>query len=270
MNEDRDYQRVAHAIEFLLEAPNASLEELGQHLSLSPGHCQRLFHRWAGLSPKQFQNFVRKERAAGQLRESAPVLEAAWEAGLSGPGRLHDLMLHWEALTPGQYRRRGRGLTLDYRFTRGPLGELLQVHSERGLCHLAFVVAGREAALAQARARWPAATLRHDPTLAALPWPEPDAQRDWPALHLWGTPFQHKIWEALLRVPEGRLCSYGQLAGAAGVGGARAVGSAVGANPICGLIPCHRVIRETGLFGGYRWGRPRKLLLLAREAAESS
>jgi len=176
-------------------------------------------------------------------------------------------MIHWEAITPGEYRRRGQGLTLAYRFSASTLGDMIQVHSSRGLCFLGFITAGREAALVEAQARWPAARLMHKPTLTPLSLPQLQDHKQLPPLHLWGTPFQHKIWEALLLVPPGRVCSYAQLAQASEKARAlRAVGAAVGANPLSVLIPCHRVIQSSGLLGNYHWGPERKLLLLAREA----
>jgi len=266
MQTARNYQRIKTAIQFLQARPDASLAGLAAHLNLSESHCHKLFHRWAGITPKQFQGFVRKERALAQLRQSKPLLEASWEAGLSGPGRLHDLVIHWEAVTPGEYRLRGRGLSLNYRFSDSPLGEMLQVHSDRGLCFLGFVDISRTEALADAQTRWPAARLVHQPTLPPLALPQLQEHRQLPALHLWGTGFQHKIWEALLYVPTGQVCSYTQLARTTQKDGAqRAVGAAVGANPLSVLIPCHRVIQSSGLFGNYHWGPERKLLLLARE-----
>lgn len=266
MQTTRDYQRIKTAIQFLQARPDASLAELAAHLNLSESHCHKLFHRWAGITPKQFQGFMRKERALAQLRQSKPLLEASWEAGLSGSGRLHDLIIHWEAITPGEYQRRGQGLTLSYRFFESPLGEMIQVHSSRGLCFLGFVTASREAALAEAQTRWPAACLVHEPTLAPMSLPQLQGHNHLPPLHLWGTPFQHKIWEALLLVPPSQVCSYAQLAQASEKARAlRAVGSAVGVNPLSVLIPCHRVIQSSGLFGNYHWGSERKLLLLARE-----
>jgi len=266
MKTSRDYQRIKTAIQLLQARPEASLGELAAQLNLSESHCHKLFHRWAGITPKQFQGFMRKERALDQLRRSKSLLETSWEAGLSGPGRLHDLVIHWEAVTPAQYRNLGRGLTLGYRFSDGPLGELIQVHSERGLCYLGFVDSTRAEALQAVQSRWPAAQLSHRPQQPGLSLPQLQSCEPLPPLHLWGTRFQHKIWEALLRVPPGHLCSYGHLAQACGkVGASRAVGRAAGANPVSILIPCHRVIQSTGLFGNYRWGAERKLLLLARE-----
>ncbi|MGD8177344.1 methylated-DNA--[protein]-cysteine S-methyltransferase [Marinimicrobium sp. ARAG 43.8] len=245
---------------------------MAAHLNLSSGHCHKLFHRWAGLTPKQFQGFLRKEHALAQLRASKPVLEASWAAGLSGSGRLHDLLVHWEAVTPGEYRRLGEGLTLAYRFTSSPLGEFLQVHSHRGLCHLGFVTESRQQALTDAAQRWPAARLVADQkALSPLCLPVAPDQPLVTPLHLWGTPFQHKVWEALLTIPPGHLCTYGALAQALNrPGAARAVGTAVGANPVGVLIPCHRVIQGSGITGGYRWGPERKLLLLAREQLNHS
>lgn len=270
MQTTRDYQRIKTAVHFLQTRPDASLTELAARLHLSESHCHKLFHHWAGITPKQFQGFVRKQRALAQLRQSKPLLEASWAAGLSGPGRLHDLMIHWEAVTPVEFRRRGQGLTLSYRFFDSPLGEMLQVHSSRGLCFLGFVDASRAEALEQAQARWPAARLEYHLNQPPLSLPQLQAHRQLPPLHLWGTDFQHKIWEALLLVPPGQVCSYAQLAQASQKSSAlRALGTAVGVNPLSVLIPCHRVIQSSGVFGNYHWGPERKLLLLARESSKA-
>ncbi len=266
MTIDSDYQRIARAIRFLHDNPYASLADLGRHLRLSDSHCHRLFHRWAGITPKQFQLFLRKETALARLRESRSLLESSWDAGLSGPGRLHDLVLHWEAVTPGQFRQLGEGLTLRYGVHPSELGELLVALSPRGVCHLSFHDAGDVEPETVLTERWPSAQLQRDDRAtgeqarALLP------RGALAPLHVWGTPFQHKVWEALLRVPSGHLCSYGDLAAAIGQpGAARAVGTAVGQNPLAVIIPCHRVIRDTGVFGQYRWQPERKVALLARE-----
>lgn len=275
MEKNDDYQRVSLAINYLQRNPQAPLRALAEAMGLSESHCHRLFHQWAGITPKQFQRFIQRQHCLQVLRASGSLLEASWQAGLSGPGRLHDLIVHWEGMSPGEYRRNGRGLTLTYGRQATPLGWALLVSSDRGLCHLSFADRPESLELAPLQARWQGAEWHEDPRGTAdtlrLLFPTLEGER-WaqrpPPLHLWGTPFQHKVWQALLAVPAGALCSYAGLARAAGVpGAARAVGSAVGANPISLLIPCHRVIRTNGELGHYRWGDTRKAALVGRELA---
>ncbi len=271
-----DYARVERAIRFL-EA-NAGrrppLEEVARSAGLSPAHFQRLFSRWAGISPKRFLQFLAKEHAVEQLRASATVLDAAWDAGLSGPGRLHDLMVSSEAVTPGEVASGGRGLAIAWGFHPSPFGECLLGVTARGICHLSFVVSGgRRAALAYLRRRWPRAALREDTALAARTAERvfSATRRREPRLHLAGTNFQLKVWEALLRIPRGAATTYGEVARRIGrPTAARAVAGAVGANPVAWLIPCHRVLRSVGGLGGYRWGVERKRAMLGWEAARGA
>ncbi len=275
-----DYGRIARAIAYLdthgEEQP--SLEALAEEVGLSPFHLQRLFRRWAGVSPKRFLQALTAEKAKAGLLAGASVLDAALDSGLSGPGRLHDLLINLEAMTPGEVKRLGAGLTIRYGFHPSPFGDALLAATERGVCGLLFVRGGdREAALEDLGQRWPGASLvasteqteslAHRIFYGAEPSKEPSGATP---LHLLvrGSNFQVQVWRALLRIPEGRRTTYGALAGAIGKpGAARAVGSAVGANPIALLIPCHRVIRQTGALGGYRWGLRRKRVLLAWEDA---
>jgi AraC family transcriptional regulator of adaptative response/methylated-DNA-[protein]-cysteine methyltransferase len=243
-----------------------TLDELAAETGMSPFHLQRVFTGWAGISPKRFQQFLGKERALASLRAGRAALAATFESGLSSPGRLHDLLVQTEAASPGEVRRGGAGLEIRICFALTPLGQVLIGHTGRGVCHLRF--AQDEAlALAELRAAWPHARLVKDPGLEALaarllaPGAGPR-----PRLHVRGTNFQIKVWEALLRVPAGALVSYGALAESVGAGrAARAVGAAVGANPVAVLIPCHRVIQASGALGGYRWGLARKAALIACE-----
>lgn len=267
----RDYARVAAAIRFVVarRTHQPRLEEVAAHVGLAPHHFQRLFVRWAGVSPKQFLGYLTAAHAKALLRTSASVLDAALGSGLSGPGRLHDLFVGLEAMTPGEYRRRGASLVLRHAVVPSACGPLLALVTGRGVAGLRFLAEddpdGR-AALVAARREWPAGRFVADPAevrarLGAL------GTASAPALLLRGTRFRVKVWEALLAVPEGTVCSYGQLAAWAGCpGAARAVGSAVGANPVAVLVPCHRVLRTDGGVGGYRWGEVRKLALLGREA----
>jgi len=268
----RQYDAVAQAIAFIRAnaARQPSLAEIAAAAQLSEFHLQRLFSAWAGLSPKRFLQYLTKEHAREALRSSAGVLDAALDAGLSGPGRLHDLMVSCEALTPGEIRAQGAGVELHHGYAATPLGEALFGWTARGVCHLAFCDADRAAQLDTLQRLWPAADfLRDDAAAAAL------AARVFPAapapgkLHLLlrGTNFQIKVWEALLKIPPASLLSYGQLAAHLGMPrAARAVGSAVAANSIAYLIPCHRVIRDDGSNSNYRWGIERKLALRAWEA----
>ena len=272
-----DYERVAEAIRFLDAhyQQQPSLDELAAHLSMSPYHLQRLFARWAGISPKRFVQYLTVEHAKRLLAESNSVLETSLESGLSGPGRLHDLFVTVEAVTPGEFKTGGLGLEIAWALHETPFGWCLLAVTERGVCGLSFVDEGVESALSELRSRWPAARLVEDPTRTA-PVAEQifgDQPAEMPrAIHLLlkGTNFQIKVWEALLRVPAGRVTTYEGVAQALDAPrAARAVGAAVGANAIGYLIPCHRVIRKSGIVEGYRWGSTRKKAILGWEAAHS-
>jgi AraC family transcriptional regulator of adaptative response/methylated-DNA-[protein]-cysteine methyltransferase len=272
---EKTYETIAEAIRFVRRRARAqpSLAEVAQHVGLSPHHLQRLFAAWAGVSPKRFLQYLTKEHAKALLRESRDVLGAALEAGLSGPGRLHDLMVACEAVTPGELHAGGPGLEIAYGFADTPFGHVLVGTTARGVCHLHFVEDGGEAlALERLHAEWPRAALvsRGEAAGAVATRMFAGARAGQGPLHLWlrGTNFQIKVWEALLRVPAGAAVSYRDLARLAGTpGAARAAGSALARNPIAVLIPCHRVIREDGSLGQYRWGAERKQALLAWECA---
>ncbi len=267
------YALVARAIHFLQGnvRRQPTLGDLAQALGVSESTLQRAFSAFAGVSPKRFLQFHTKEHAKALLLDSADVLTTALAAGLSGPGRLHDLMISTEAMTPGEIGRGGAGVELHYAYGHTPLGQVLAACTPRGLAFLGFVEPdGEAAALADLRGRWPAARLREDAAVAAVIAQVFEQWRSDKPLHLVlaGTNFQIKVWEALLAIPEGRLASYTQLAQAVGRPDAvRAVASAVGRNPLSVLIPCHRVIRESGALGGYHWGLPRKGALIALESA---
>jgi AraC family transcriptional regulator of adaptative response/methylated-DNA-[protein]-cysteine methyltransferase len=271
-----DYQRVERAIAFLEQNYHRqpSLKEIAESVNLSEYHFQRLFTRWVGISPKRFLQFLTKEHAKELLERSEDLLNVAFETGLSGPGRLHDLFVACEAVTPGEFKNRGEGLTIAYGFHPTPFGECLLATTERGICHLAFVQPGsREWALDVLRGRWQKARLARDAahtrSLASqiFAWYAGQAS---PPLHLYliGTNFQIKVWEALLRIPPGAVASYEDIAVRIGrPDAARAVSNAVAQNPIPVIIPCHRVIRKVGEFGGYHYGPARKKALLGWEAA---
>ncbi|MGE5161259.1 MAG: methylated-DNA--[protein]-cysteine S-methyltransferase [Betaproteobacteria bacterium] len=261
------YELVARAITALAGGTDASLATLSRRLGVSEFHLQRVFGEWAGVSPKRFMQFISKERALAALRSENDVLSATLAAGLSSPGRLHDLMVACEGVTPGEARALGAGLRIRHGAHPTALGTAFIGLTERGVCHLRFVDRSRDP-VAELREEWPGATLVADPAatreaLEALGRPRPP-------LRLWlkGTNFQIKVWEALLRIPAGGLVSYGRLAAAAGTPTAvRAVASAVAANPVAWLVPCHRVIRSSGVLGQYRWGPERKAALIGWEAA---
>lgn len=275
-----DYQRIARVIRYLDEchAGQPDLASLAEIAGLSPYHFHRLFSAWAGVTPKDFLQCLTLAHAKTLLRRGQSVLDAALGSGLSGPGRLHDLCVILEAASPGEVKSGGEGWTITAGFADSPFGRCLIGESPRGLCHLSFVDAGDgAAALAAIREHWPRARLLHDDASAARVAGEifePRGERPArPALRAFvkGTPFQVRVWRALLQVPPGTLVSYGRLAASLDKpAAARAVGTAVGRNPLAWLIPCHRVIRETGVIGEYRWGAVRKRAMMAWESASCS
>jgi AraC family transcriptional regulator, regulatory protein of adaptative response / methylated-DNA-[protein]-cysteine methyltransferase len=275
-DESADYGRIEAAIHYLEENFQAqpALAEVAAHVGLSDYHFQRLFSRWAGTSPKRFLQFLTIQHAKTLLAESQSILDATYEAGLSSPSRLHDLFVTHEAITPGEYKQKGAGLTIQYGFHDSPFGECLIALTERGICGLHFVADGdREAALAEVQASWPQANFVADDD-ATRPFINPifnlseGEERPSFPLYLKGTNFQIQVWQALLKIPAGTAVSYGTVAQFIGSPKAsRAVGSAVGSNPVGYLIPCHRVIQQAGNLGNYRWGSSRKKAILGWEAA---
>ncbi|MFI5400238.1 MAG: bifunctional transcriptional activator/DNA repair enzyme AdaA [SAR324 cluster bacterium] len=278
----QDYVRMEQAIRYL--DANAErqpgLDEVAHAVRLSPYHFHRMFRRWAGLSPKRFMQAVTLNRAKRALDGRASVLDAALDAGLSGPARLHDLFVTHDALSPGQYKQRGAGMDIHYGFVDSPFGDCLLAASPLGICSLSFVVdGGRPAALEELRERFPKARVVRNESaarpLAARAFRPHRAGGKGDAeplpLHLSGTNFQVQVWKALLSIPAGQTAAYGEVARLAGhPGAARAVGNALNVNPVAFLIPCHRVIRGTGALGGYRWGEPRKQAMLAWEQARTA
>ncbi len=270
-----DYKRVAEAIDFLQQHFKAqpSLDEAAEHVHLSPFHFQRMFQQWAGVSPKQFLQYLSVEHAKKMLKDTgATLFDTAFETGLSGTGRLHDLFIKVEGMTPGEYKNGGENLHINYSFAESPFGNIIVASTAKGICHMAFADEGREAAFAQLQSIFPNATYTQ-----LVDGIQQNALfifgQDWSKLgeiklHLKGTAFQIKVWETLLQIPSGGLTTYSDLAKKAGHEGAsRAVGTAVGSNPVAFLIPCHRVIRATGEIGQYHWGSLRKNAIIGWEAA---
>lgn len=273
-----DYLRIEQAILYLenhyKEQP--ALEEVAANIGLSEYHFQRLFTRWAGVSPKRFLQFLTKEGAKGLLDRSENLLDTTHQVGLSSLGRLHDLFVTAEAVTPGEYKSRGAGVTIRYGIHPTPFGKALIATTERGICHLSFVQTSEGDAIDQLVADWKQARMIEDHQYTVqLIEPIFDLRynhRGKPLnVHLRGTNFQLKVWEALLQIPLGEVTTYAGIATRIGNPGAtRAVGTAVGHNPIAVLIPCHRVIRKVGDFGNYRYGALRKKALLVREFSYSA
>jgi AraC family transcriptional regulator of adaptative response/methylated-DNA-[protein]-cysteine methyltransferase len=301
-----DYERIAQVIRFLdarhVEQPD--LTTLAGRAGLSQFHFHRLFATWAGVTPKDFLQCLTLAHAKKLLRDGAPILDVALESGLSGPGRLHDLCVNLEAASPGELKSGGAGWTISTGFAESPFGKCLIAEGPRGICHLSFVD-NEKAALAELQKDWPQAKLKRDDSgtaklaarvfslsppkrgegrgegnliqkrLASSPQPAPalgrrGSQAEQPALRAFvrGTPFQVRVWRALLQVQPGTLTSYGRLASAIdNPAAARAVGTAVAKNPLAYLIPCHRVIRETGVIGNYHWGPIRKCAMIAWESS---
>jgi AraC family transcriptional regulator of adaptative response/methylated-DNA-[protein]-cysteine methyltransferase len=275
--EQINYDRVAEAIDYIREhfQSQPGLEEVADKIHLSPYHFQRLFSDWAGVSPKKFLQYISVEHAKEVLKDQrATVYDAAFETGLSGTGRLHDLFVSIEGMTPGEFRNGGAELEINYSFAESPFGEMLVATTLKGICYMAFVEK-EPAAFADLQSRFPNARFRQVTDLT-----QQNAlyifTQDWSRLHeiklhLKGTEFQLKVWETLLKIPMGGLTTYKDIAGRIGNQQAsRAVGAAVGDNPVAFLIPCHRVIQSTGLIGQYHWGASRKTAMIGWEAARTA
>jgi AraC family transcriptional regulator of adaptative response/methylated-DNA-[protein]-cysteine methyltransferase len=247
-----------------------SLEDLAGRLQMSPAHFQRVFSRWVGVSPKRYQQYLTLDHARALLADRFTNLDVANELGLSGTGRLHDLFLKWEAMSPGEYARKGADLTIRYGWFESPFGRVLAMGADRGLCGMAFTdEVGDQAALTDMAARWPEAGLVEAPDQISH-WVDAAFGGGDAKIHMIGAPFQIKVWEALLSIPSGHVTTYSEIASAIGNPRAvRAVGTAVGRNPLSWLIPCHRALRKSGGLGGYHWGLPVKRAMLAWEAARA-
>ena len=270
-----DYDLVKHTLAFISEnwRDQPSLDTLADQAGLSPTHLQRLFTRWAGLSPKAFLQAVTLDHARGLLRDSASILDASYELGLSGPGRLHDLFVTHEGMSPGIYKAHGRGLNIQYGFHDCPFGRALILITSEGLAGLAFADHGKEqSALADMTSRWPEATyVENQQATAAYAKRIFESERwkpDQPLKIVFiGSDFEIRVWETILRIPFGKASTYSDIASHIGKPkAARAVGAAVGKNPISFVVPCHRVLQKSGGLGGYHWGLTRKRAILGWEA----
>lgn len=271
-----NYNRVAEAIAYIKanfkEQPN--LDEVAQKVHLSPFLFQRLFSEWAGTTPKKFLQFTTEEYAKSLLKENqATLFETAYEAGLSGTGRLHDLFINIEGMTPAEYKNGGKNLVINYSFAESPFGNILVGSTEKGICHMAFAD-DESAAFAVLQGHFPNARFKQMVDLiqqnALYIFTHDGSKLNKIKLHLKGTDFQLKVWQALLKIPMGRLTTYGAIATEIeNPNASRAVGSAIGSNPVAFLIPCHRVIQSSGIFGGYMWGHTRKTAIIGWEGTKT-
>ena len=269
------YAVIARALRLIDDGgPTLTLDDLASRMGMSPAHFQRVFSQWVGVSPKRYQQYLALDHARRLLAERHSVLDTSLAAGLSGGGRLHDLFLRWEAMTPGDFARGGAGLQICWGLFDSPFGPALVMGTDKGICGMAFTAETGEAeAMADLRGRWPKADFMEAPSRLAVwvrgAFGQDGAEQPAP-LHMIGAPFQIKVWEALLRIPSGQVTTYSDIAVAVGHPKAvRAVGTAVGRNPVSWLIPCHRALRKSGGLGGYHWGLPVKRAMLAWEAARS-
>ncbi|MCW3159832.1 bifunctional helix-turn-helix domain-containing protein/methylated-DNA--[protein]-cysteine S-methyltransferase [Chryseobacterium oryctis] len=270
-----DYNRIAKAIEYIQKnfKLQPSLEEVAENIHLSPTHFQKMFSDWAGTSPKKFLQFISLEHAKNLLKEEkASLFDTAYETGLSSTSRLHDLFVKIEGMSPAEYKNGGKSLKINFSFSETPFGSVITASTEKGICFMAFEN-NKNKALGDLQSKFPNASFfesQDDFQQNALSI----FDKDWTKLntiklHLKGTDFQLKVWESLLKIPMGKLSTYGNLAKKIGSPNAsRAVGTAIGSNPVAFLIPCHRVIQSTGNLGGYRWGSDRKQLIIGWESAK--
>lgn len=273
-----DYDRIASAMAYLVDraSEQPSLEEIAAHVHLSPYHFQRLFCRWAGTTPKRFLQVLTLERGKGLLDESRSLLDASHELGLSGTSRLHDHFVQLEAVTPGEYKTRGKQVQIEYGVHVTPLGRMFVAVTQRGVCGVGFMdFSSKEELLDELHATWPLSSITENISsthhVIDAFFDSNAASRNGPlSLHVAGTNFQVAVWRALLKIPPGAVASYAQVARSLGAPkAARAVGNAIGSNPIALLIPCHRVIQQSGALGGYRWGTAKKLMAQTWERAQA-
>lgn len=273
--DDTNYDRVAQAILYLKEnfKSQPHLNEVAEYVSLSPFHFQKVFTDWAGVSPKKFLQYITLEYAKKILKDNqASLFETAFESGLSGTGRLHDLFINIEAMTPGEYKNGGENLLINYSFAKSPFGHILVASTLKGICHMAFAD-DQQGTMENFKLKFPNAQYKQVRDLMQQNVLQ-IFNHDWTKLrkiklHLKGTSFQIKVWETLLKIPMGKLSSYGTIAKHIQLPKAsRAVGTAIGDNPVAFLIPCHRIIQSTGVFGGYHWGSIRKTAIIGWEASK--
>ncbi|MBI1782269.1 MAG: methylated-DNA--[protein]-cysteine S-methyltransferase [Sphingobacteriales bacterium] len=269
-----NYERVAKAIEYINEnyTRQPDLDEVAKQVHVSPFHFQRMFKEWAGVTPKKFLQYINVEHAKTLLKQDLSLSDVTFEMGLSGTSRLHDLFISIEGMTPGEYKNGGEQLHINYSFAETPFGNIIVASTTKGICHLAFAD-DEQKALKELKAIFPKATFKQVVDTiqqnALFIFTQDWENLDKIKLHLKGTAFQLKVWEALLKVPLGQLTTYADIAATVGNEKAsRAVGSAVGDNPVAFLIPCHRVIKSTGVFGQYHWGSTRKTAIIGWEAAK--
>ena len=270
-----NYSRIAAAIDFINThfKTQPGLEEVAEKISLSPFHFQRMFTEWAGVSPKKFLQYITVAHAKKMLKENdATLFDTAFETGLSGTGRLHDLFINIEGMTPGEYKNGGKHLSINYSFAESPFGNILVASTFKGICHIAFAD-DEQQALNTLQAKFPNAAYKQMVDLiqqnAMFIFTHDWSKLSQVKLHLKGTEFQLKVWETLLKIPMGKLVTYGSIAKQINLPKAsRAVGTAIGDNPVAFLIPCHRIIQSTGVFGGYHWGSIRKTAMIGWEAAQ--
>ncbi|MEJ2754515.1 MAG: bifunctional helix-turn-helix domain-containing protein/methylated-DNA--[protein]-cysteine S-methyltransferase [Gammaproteobacteria bacterium] len=270
-----DYARIEKAIHFIKNnfKNQPSLEEIAEAVHVSPYHFQRMFTQWAGVSPKKFMQYTSLGYAKNLLKNRMTLLNAANETGLSGPSRLHDLFVSIEGMTPGEFKNGGIGLTINYCFAESPFGKVIVASTHKGVCHM-FFEEDKDKALSNLKAQFPGATYHQITDKfqqdALFIFREDWSRLDQIKLHLAGTPFQIKVWESLLKIPMGALSTYGDLAKEIGnPKSSRAVGTAIGRNPVAFLIPCHRVIQSSGKTGGYMWGPDKKTAIIGWEAAKT-
>ncbi|MEM8776520.1 MAG: methylated-DNA--[protein]-cysteine S-methyltransferase [Pseudomonadota bacterium] len=275
-NQSYHYGVIRRAIELIDEGGvGQSLTDLADEMNMSPAHFQRVFSQWVGVSPKKYQQYLVLEQAKEMLDQRFTTLGTAHELGLSSGGRLHDLFLRWEAMSPGEFARKGEGLKIFWGWFDSPFGLALVMGTEKGICGIGFAgEMSHEQVMEDLISRWPKAEFVEDPMMLR-PWAlnafgAGDQAQEKTPLYLIGAPFQIKVWEALLNVPSGHVTTYSEIAQSVGNPKAvRAVGTAVGRNPISFLIPCHRALRKSGALGGYHWGLPVKRALLAWESARA-
>lgn len=270
-----DYERIAKAIEYIRNnfKLQPSLEEVAEKIHLSPAHFQKMFSDWAGTSPKKFLQFISLEHAKSLLKEEkASLFETAYETGLSSTSRLHDLFVKIEGMSPAEYKNGGKSLVINYSFSASPFGKIIAASTEKGICYMAFEN-DKYKALGDLKTKFPNASFfenqdefqKNALSIFSKDWKELSTIK----LHLKGTDFQLKVWESLLSIPMGKLSTYGNLAEKIGHAKAsRAVGTAIGSNPVAFLIPCHRVIQSSGKIGGYMWGSDRKQLIIGWESSK--